>query len=182
MLTEALAALTAARERYWLRLGSDEELGHAWDAVAGLIGPREIVLPVKSAPPCDTGAPRPVLVSTSASLFLAYDRADGERCLLTFQHVDSVLFGGSNDEALHGHRLWDHGLEYYAFQEVINSAWIIQREHENSIHPYHRADWLARYRHFIFTFHDETFECIAADFRADDLDGAPPAAVAALSI
>lgn len=50
------------------------------------------------------------------------------------------------------------------------------------VHEYHRDGWHARLRHFIYTFHDETFECIAADFVVDDHDSATPAALAALSM
>ncbi len=123
-----------------------------------------------------------MLVAGAEGTSVAYDRQDGERCLLTFRNVDSVLFGGSNDEALSGHRLWGRGLQFYAFQEVINSAWIAQRETENSVHEYHHGGWHARLRHFIYTFHDETLECIAADFVVDDPDSASPAALAALSM
>ena len=35
----------------------------------------------------------------------------------------------------------------------------------NAVHPNHdRARFLARRRHFIFAFHDSTFECIAEGF------------------
>ncbi len=34
----------------------------------------------------------------------------------------------------------------------------------NSLHPYHRPERFARYKHFILSFHDTTFECLAEAF------------------
>ncbi|WP_408899294.1 hypothetical protein ACJ5H2_09335 [Nocardioides sp. R1-1] len=190
-LSEALAILTEARSLYWQRdrdtpwtrdESLERALADAWAAVTAKVDQQELVVPVSGPPQCNVGAPTPVLVAGVEGTSVAYDRQDSERCLLTFRNVDSVLFGGSNDEALNGHRLWGRGLEPYAFQEVINSAWIAQRERENSVHDYHRGGWHARLRHFIYTFHDETFECIAADFVVDDRDNASPTAMAALSM
>lgn len=178
-LSDALAALSEVRSQYWHHHQAnpwarddnlERRLKDAWVAVAAQIGPEELVIPVAGPPPCDVGAPLPVLVSGSEGTAVTYYSPDSERCLLTFLHVDSVVFGGTNDEALSGHRLWGRGLEHYAFQEVINSAWIAQRERENSVHEYHRGGWHTRLRHFIYTFHDETFECIAAGFVVDDWD------------
>ena len=36
----------------------------------------------------------------------------------------------------------------------------------NSVHPYHRTERFEALHHFILTFHDSTFECIAASFTA----------------
>ncbi|MBO9520839.1 MAG: hypothetical protein J7518_04800 [Nocardioidaceae bacterium] len=188
-LGTALADLAEARARYWGRWRSDpwthdEEiesaLATAWAATVKSTEGREQVIRLAGAPPCDAGAPSPVLVAHPAAAFLGYDDADGARRLLTFQHVDSVVFGGAGDESLHGHRLWEHGLEACEFQEVLNSAWIAQREQENSVHPRHRPGWHARLRHFVYTFPGETFECIAGRYVVGDRAGAPAASLAAL--
>jgi hypothetical protein len=35
----------------------------------------------------------------------------------------------------------------------------------NSVHPYHRRDdFMESKRHFVFAFHDSTFECVAQSF------------------
>jgi hypothetical protein len=34
----------------------------------------------------------------------------------------------------------------------------------NSVHRYHRRDAFADHRHFILSFHDSTFECIAKSY------------------
>jgi hypothetical protein len=47
---------------------------------------------------------------------------------------------------------------------VVNSRWIADQERINSVHPYHRGGWHERLNHYVFCFHDETFECIAEGF------------------
>jgi len=37
----------------------------------------------------------------------------------------------------------------------------------NSIHEYHRPEAFAALTHFVFTFHDTTFECVARGFGID---------------
>ena len=189
-LDTALAGLAEVRARYWQHRRTDpwrrdedleQRLASAWASVSDLVDGEQVV-PAVGAPAWSVGSPSPVVVSDSWRTFVAYDKDDGERCMLTFEHVDSVLFGGSNDEALAGHRLWTRGLKYYEFQEVLNSNWIAQREAENSVHDYHQPGWHRRQRHFVCTFHDETFECLAGTFVVDKHDGAPPAAVAALAM
>jgi hypothetical protein len=58
--------------------------------------------------------------------------------------------GYPNDEGLEEHPLSEHGLTAYGSFEVVNSQWIKEV-----------ASGFAGARHFIFTFHDSTFECIA---------------------
>src|SRR5690242_16032349 len=51
--------------------------------------------------------------------------------------------------------------EPYAVFEVKRSSGIRGLERMNSVHPYHRRDRYEQLRHFVFTFHDSTFECVA---------------------
>ena len=75
------------------------------------------------------------------------------------------MFGPPNDEAFDGHPLASRGLTPYAEFEVIDSSWLRQLEKMNSVHPYHnRERFMANLHHFVFAFHDSTFECIAASF------------------
>jgi hypothetical protein len=76
------------------------------------------------------------------------------RCLLT-------KFGLPNDEALPGHPLFRHGLEAYGCFEVLNSRWRKEAEDQNRV-QFPDTDY-SSVRHFIFTFHDSSFECLAND-------------------
>ena len=75
-----------------------------------------------------------------------------------------VLVGPPNDQALSGHPLTERGLHPYAVFEVEQSSWLRGLERMNSVHPYHPAEHFAKYEHYIFAFHDTTFECIAESF------------------
>lgn len=85
--------------------------------------------------------------------------------LVEFKHAYAHIFGPPNDEAFGGHPLASRGLEPYSVNEVLASSWIRRLERMNAVHPYHRPERFAHYRHFVFAFHDTTFECIAEAFR-----------------
>jgi len=84
--------------------------------------------------------------------------------LVIFIHAYAHMFGPPNDEAFGGHPLASRGLGPYRAHEVRDSSWIRRLERMNAVHPYHRAERFARYRHFVFAFHDTSFECITEAF------------------
>jgi hypothetical protein len=84
--------------------------------------------------------------------------------VVSFSRVYAHMFGPPNDEAFVGHPLASRGLAPYAAFEVEQSSWLHALERMNSVHPYHRPEQFAQYKHFILSFHDSTFECIAASF------------------
>jgi hypothetical protein len=55
-------------------------------------------------------------------------------------------------------------LRPYSVEEIAGASRLHSQERMNSVHPYHRPEHLAEYKHYIFAFHDSTFECIAQDF------------------
>lgn len=196
-LESALVELAAVRAAY------DEAKGFAWGATSEVAsrlvaaadhvvrvaeGPRAVEL--TDVPQCDSGAPMPQVLGDGHTVWLSYflggNGFSTDRAVLRFSGVDSVSFGGPNEEALHGHPLWGKGLTFYSFHEVIGSLWVATRERENSVHEHHRRVRFARLRHFVFTFHDETFECLADGYGVGDdgglgevlrdwVDGAPGA-------
>jgi hypothetical protein len=114
-------------------------------------------------PAADAGAPSPTAAMVEGTVALCYDDIAGNRVVLRFLGVNSVLLGAPNDEALEGHALYEHGLTYYEFVEVENSSWIAALERANRVHPHHSAETFAGLRHFILPFHDSTFECVARE-------------------
>jgi hypothetical protein len=81
------------------------------------------------------------------------------------------MFGPPNDEAFSGHPLASRGLSPWIVQEVVCSSWIRGLERMNSVHPYHRREAFSAFRHFVFAFHDSTFECVAEDFSVSLMRG-----------
>lgn len=85
--------------------------------------------------------------------------------LVEFVSAYAHMFGPPNDEAFRGHPLAERGLEPYAVHEVWESSWIRRLVRMNAVHPAHRPERFAGFRHFVFAFQDRTFECIAKSFK-----------------
>ena len=90
--------------------------------------------------------------------------------LIQFNHCLIHKFGTPNDEALNGHPLWKKGLSFYSWHKVHNSSWIEEIKNINRVHPkFNENHWL-NHTHYIITFHDETFECIAESYELLTID------------
>jgi hypothetical protein len=87
--------------------------------------------------------------------------------VVEFEHCISAKLGGPNDEVFEGHPLSGRGLKAYTAQLVVNSRWIKELETINSVHSMYRSDYWRDLKHFVFWFHDSTFECVAKAFRVD---------------
>jgi hypothetical protein len=153
------------------------------DAMYVIDGP-DAVVELNDVPKPDIGAPLPLLLSDESHLVLAYITAepdpawdgshttvvspesDGEPiAVVRFRWPSAHIFGPPNDEAFSGHPLATRGLRPYRVFEVHESSWIRRLERMNSVHPRHDPErFLAGLRHYVFAFHDSTFECIAEGF------------------
>src|SRR5919205_482975 len=133
---------------------------------------RDKVIELKQVPQSSVGAPMPVVLSDEFKVLLVYivqetpadvdpGTADEPLALVEFTGYRSYMFGGLNDEAFHGHPLATRGLYPYGAFQIENSSWIRQLEKMNSVHPSHNPGRFARLRHYVFSFHDSTFECVA---------------------
>jgi len=152
----------------------------------------ETAVPIEWEYPWDAGAPIPHVISNDSRTFLIYyvnvvdpnwdgtyanvrDTTSGQEdliALVEFIRVIHFKFGGPNDEVIHGHPLYEHGLEAYSAHEVINSKWIAEQKQINSVHyRYDPARW-ENLKHYILTFHDEMFECIAQEYKIEVFKGA----------
>ena len=108
----------------------------------------------------------PSLSASDTGVMLRYSSGPtGRRDVeVTFEDCLALSLGVPNDEALNGHRLWGRGLQYYAFQEVFSSDWIADMRQRNRAHHRHSEELFEGLRHFIVTFQDKTFECVAKGF------------------
>jgi len=151
---------------------------------------KDMVLGINGVPQSSVGAPFPFVMSDEHTLLLAYfvQRIDptwdgtyvrivgpnttGEMiALVRFTRYSAFMFGPPNDEAFSGHPLASRGLKPYSAVEVRHSSWIRRLERMNAVHPNHKPEHFWDYRHFIFAFHDSTFECIARDFNVTMYEG-----------
>jgi hypothetical protein len=135
------------------------------------------IVSLDSIPAHSAGAPMPLVLADDVALVLAYETAPSGDNLAIVRFVDSRahLFGPPGDETLHGHPLAERGLRPYGVFEVLRSTWISELERLNRVHVRHDSRRYAALRHFVFTFHDNTFECVARSIRVvsvvpNDLD------------
>jgi len=155
-----------------------------------LVDERDKVVELEGVPKSSVGAPLPVVLSDEHKIMLAYIVEDkpsdwdgsyirvvdpstsGEPlALIEFSSYSSFMFGAPNDEAFAGHPLANRGLHPYGAFRIENSSWIRQLERMNSVHPYHKPERFERLKHFVFAFHDSTFECVAEGFAVSEHEG-----------
>jgi hypothetical protein len=109
----------------------------------------------------EPNVPEPLLIESELECYLVYNNRSGERVAIRFLRCSVTQFGYPNDEALGGHRLYNKGLQHYGCYEVIDSEWIAGFQCRNKV-VYPERDIMQKARHFIFSFHDSTFECVAS--------------------
>lgn len=141
---------------------------------------KDRVAELTNVPQSSIGAPIPVVLSDEHTTTLAYyvqetpgdwdgttvrvvgpAGASDAIAIVRFEHCYVSMFGPPNDEAFAGHPLAGRGLQPYAVFEVLESSWVRKLEQMNSVHAYHRPSDFSALRHYIFAFHDSTFECVA---------------------
>jgi hypothetical protein len=144
---------------------------------------RDSVVELRDVPRANIGAPCPAVMAAEHRLDLVYlvsepdPKWDGTYinvvspttegrlvARIRFDRPYAHLFGPPNDEAFSGHPLASRGLGPHRAWEVHDSSWLRALEEMNSVHPYHRTAAFAELRHFVFAFHDTTFECIATSY------------------
>jgi hypothetical protein len=190
-ITDLERRLKAARERcraapfedYLVR---DEEVKTLERLVAAAKG-EEYAEPIPCAVRWDIGAPLPHLLVNDYRALLAFvlrepdpewdgsyvrvvDPASTEPeplALVEFERCVSAKLGSPNDEVFRGHPLHGKGLSSYTAQRVVNSRWLKEIEAINSVHRQYRPSSWADLQHFIFGFHDSTFECLAESFKVE---------------
>lgn len=149
---------------------------------------------VTSVPQSSVGAPCPVLLAGEHSLRLSYyleserltsewqaapvrpprpNWSDDLCAVVTFERAYAHMFGPPNDEAFSGHPLAARGLVPYSVFEIEGSSWLSSLVRMNSVHPYHKDEQFSHFKHWVFSFHDTTFECIALSYSIALAKGTP---------
>jgi hypothetical protein len=152
---------------------------------------KDQVVELKEVPQSSVGAPNPIVLAGEHDVLLAYylqdtpegwdgrtvrivgTDAEGESvAVVKFKRCTAHMFGPPNDEAFSGHPLADRGLDPYGVFEVKNSSWIRMLERMNAVHPRHdKQRYMENKKHFVFAFHDTTFECVAEGFTVEIATG-----------
>jgi hypothetical protein len=87
--------------------------------------------------------------------------------LVEFDFCRAAKLGAPNDEVFEGHPLHGKGLEAYQAQRVVNSRWLKELEAINRVHRMYQPEMWRGLTHFIFWFHDSTFECVARSYKVE---------------
>jgi hypothetical protein len=115
-------------------------------------------------PQPNAGAPEPKIYAEDGRFLLLYLTQDETFAVAEFPLCHQFIFGHPNDEVLQSHPLMKKGLEYYSVHRIENSSRLLALEKSNSVHHRHNAEsYLKNKRHYIFTFHDSTLECVVSE-------------------
>lgn len=160
---------------------------------------KDRVVEVDDAPQSSVGAPLPIVVAAEGQLLLAYlaevrdpdwdgttvrvvDAQSEEPVVrVVFDRPKAHMFGPPNDEAFPGHPLASRGLHPYGVFRVERSSWIRKLERMNRVHPHHSSESFDQLAHFVFAFHDSTFECVARSYSAEVVAGPLASAVTGMA-
>lgn len=127
----------------------------------------------------DYGSPSPTILSNDNELFIAFYAGkkssstipqerntvyDTGVFALKFKVYLKYMFGLPGEETIRGHPYSKLGMKSYSFYELKNSDLIKSLQDIEKAHPKYNADKWKMYKHFILTFHDNMFECVAQDF------------------
>jgi hypothetical protein len=116
------------------------------------IDSRDRVVALAEVPPPDPGDPLPVVLAKDGAVILSYVAGRELTIVATFPFCRAQLFGGPDAKSLRKHPLAERGLKAHGAFEVRDSSWA------RSL-----AAGEAPGKHFIFTFRDSVFECVAND-------------------
>jgi hypothetical protein len=111
--------------------------------------------------------PNPDFDGTSVEVTGPEDLEARPLALVEFTPCAAAKLGDPNDEVFRGHALKGRGLEGYTAQTVVNSHWLAELETINKVHECYDPLFWRELNHYIFWFHDSTFECIAKSFKVD---------------
>lgn len=129
----------------------------------------------------DVGAPMPHLLQSEHRtflVFLAKDLDTRQFAVVEFKHCISTLMGTPNDEVLEGHPLHGKGLQAYRPMRVEHSRWLAELERINSVHDQYTPERWRKLSHYLFGFHDSTFECVAESVVVELQQGSLPEVLA----
>jgi len=139
---------------------------------------KDKVVPLNSIPQSSIGSPNPIVLSDEITTVVAFNLEKNEFniakkaiAIITFKECYSTMFGPPGDETFEAHPLSSHGLERYSSFIIKDSSWLRILIKMNSVHPRHNESHFENLKHFILSFHDSTFECIAEDFEVETVNG-----------
>ena len=114
----------------------------------------------------DDGFPSPKIISNSNNLYLNFrvDDENYETVTLKFLNHHLYKIGYPGNETLYYHPYSINGINTSEIYLIKNSDWINELKEIDKNHPYFNEDKWNSLNHYVITFHDDLFECIAKNF------------------
>ena len=95
-----------------------------------------------------------------------YEPTTAPIAVIRFLRPYMHLFGPPNEDSISAHPLSSRGLYPCGAFRVERSSLVRHLERMNSVDESHDPKRFDLLNHYIFTFHDSTFECVAASFES----------------
>jgi len=143
---------------------------------------KESLLPLDSLPLPYRDAPLPIVLADELNLILSYVVAEPEEqtelaswvspyaeepmLAIKFQSPLAHFQGPPDDGGMQNHPLASAGLQAYGVYVVERSPWIEQLRIMQIRSGLYRASEWEPFKHYIFSFHSMTFECIAEGYHS----------------
>ena len=195
-ITELEAALQEAREHLKRTRGTQaahDAVFQAERALAAAKGEQYAVL-IDFPARWDVGAPCPHLLQSDYRTFLVFflpdvdpnwdgtwikiRRPDSQEAqklaVVEFQGCICTKMGLPREDAFTAHPLYGRGFVPYRAMSVENSTWVKELETINAMDHAFEGECWSELKHYIFPFHDSTFECVARGFTVETFDTAFP--------
>ena len=118
------------------------------------IDSRDRAVALELAPPPDSGDSLPIVLAKDGAVILSYVAGRELTVVATFPVCAATLFGEPRAKTLSKHPLAERGLKPHGAFEIKDSSWARALE---------ARDGAGRKKHFVFTFRDSVFECVAND-------------------
>jgi hypothetical protein len=131
---------------------------------------------IKDVLEIEPNAPTPIIISEGVNVTVCFY---GKECnsegkedifVLKFEGCSKYSIGSPGEETLSGHPYYKLGLESGLFYELINSDLIESLKKNDSVHDSHNPEAYDKLKHYIITFRDEMFECIAHGYNVQKLE------------
>ncbi len=115
---------------------------------------KDRAVPLDSVPPPEAGDPLPVVLAKDGAVILSYVAGRELTIIASFPVCHEHRFRGCDAAKLRAHPLSERGLKAHGAFEVRDSSWVREIE---------ARDGPGKRQHFVFTFRDSVFECVATD-------------------
>jgi len=131
----------------------------------------------------DCGAPFPIVLGSDNDLMVVFfkdeeidaeqsqeskDQEDSQVIAVCFRDYVKYSFGSPNNELLGVHPYSLMGIGANSFYEMKDSPLVEEQRNLAKKHPYYDNERWNGYRHFIITFHEKMFECVAMGFEVKE--------------